>query len=186
MSVTDAVRHGSKQVIFEDYDELGYNYRMTDLQAAVGREQLRRLPELVAQRRRLAEQYCERLSTIAGLSLPAEPRWARSNWQSFCVRLSDDIDQRAVMQALLDQGISTRRGVMNIHLEGAYSGQSSHRAATSLTRSVSAQQQTVILPLYAQMTEQDIVRVVETLRQALAETRTRGGVRQTEQDVIPA
>ncbi|MGO8586947.1 DegT/DnrJ/EryC1/StrS family aminotransferase, partial [Rhizobium ruizarguesonis] len=54
MSGTDAVRHGSKQVIFEDYDELGYNCRMTDRQAAGGREQLRRLPEVVAQRRLLA------------------------------------------------------------------------------------------------------------------------------------
>ncbi|MBX4925399.1 DegT/DnrJ/EryC1/StrS family aminotransferase [Rhizobium binae] len=169
MSVTDAVRHGSKQVIFEDYDELGYNYRMTDLQAAVGREQLRRLPELVAQRRLVAEQYCQRLSTIAGLSPPAEPDWARSNWQSFCVRLPDTADQRAVMQNLLDQGISTRRGVMNIHLEGAYSGESSHRIATSLKRSVSAQQQTIILPLYAQMTVSDVDRVVEALRAALAQ-----------------
>lgn len=171
MSVTDAVRHGSKQVIFEDYDELGYNYRMTDLQAAVGREQLRRLPGLIAQRRLLAERYRERLSAIPGLS-PAEPRWARSNWQSFCVRLPETVDQRAVMQALLDQGISTRRGVMNIHLEGAYSDRSSHRAATSLMRSASAQQQTIILPLYAQMTELDIARVVEALRGALAEAVT--------------
>lgn len=186
MSVTDTIRHGSKQVIFEDYDELGYNYRMTDLQAAVGREQLRRLPGLIAQRRRLAEQYCERLSTISGLSIPTEPRWARSNWQSFCVRLPDEIDQRAVMQALLDQGISTRRGVMNIHLEGAYADQSSHRAASSLTRSVSAQQQTIILPLYAQMTEIDIVRVVETLRQALADANTGRIIRQPERGVVPA
>lgn len=186
MSVTDTIRHGSKQVIFEDYDELGYNYRMTDLQAAVGREQLRRLPELIAQRRRFAEQYCERLSTIPGLSIPIEPRCARSNWQSFCVRLSDEIDQRAVMQALLDQGISTRRGVMNIHLEGAYAGQGAHRAVTSLTRSVSAQQQTVILPLYAQMTELDIIRVVEALRQALADASTWRVVRQPEQGVVPA
>ncbi|MBB3593664.1 dTDP-4-amino-4,6-dideoxygalactose transaminase [Rhizobium sp. BK529] len=186
MSVTDTVRHGSKQVIFEDYDELGYNYRMTDLQAAVGREQLRRLPGLISQRRRFAEQYCERLSTIPGLSIPTEPRWARSNWQSFCVRLSDEIDQRAVMQVLLDQGISTRRGVMNIHLEGAYADQGSHRAATSLTRSISAQQQTVILPLYAQMTELDIIGVVEALRQALAEVSTGRVVRQPEQHVVPA
>ena len=171
MSVTDAVRHGSKQVIFEDYDEMGYNYRMTDLQAAVGREQLRRLPGLIAQRRLLAEQYRERLSAIPGLS-PVEPRWARSNWQSFCVRLPETVDQRAVMQALLDQGISTRRGVMNIHLEGAYSDRSSHRAATSLMRSASAQQQTIILPLYAQMTELDIARVVEALHGALAEAVT--------------
>jgi len=186
MSVTDTIRHGSKQVIFEDYDELGYNYRMTDLQATVGREQLRRLPGLIAQRRRFAEQYCERLSTISGVSIPTEPRWARSNWQSFCVRLSDEIDQRAVMQALLDQGISTRRGVMNIHLERAYADQSSHRAATSLTRSVSAQQQTIILPLYAQMTELDIVRVVETLRQALADASTGRVIRQPERGVVPA
>jgi dTDP-4-amino-4,6-dideoxygalactose transaminase len=168
MSVTDAVRHGSKQVIFEDYEELGYNYRMTDLQAAVGREQLLRLPGLIAQRRLLAEQYRERLSGIPGLSLPIEPQWARSNWQSFCVRLDDGIDQRTVMQAMLDQGISTRRGVMNIHLEGAYADQSSHRAATSLMRSVTAQHQTVILPLYAQMTMSEMDRVVEALREALA------------------
>ncbi|MBY3213840.1 DegT/DnrJ/EryC1/StrS family aminotransferase [Rhizobium laguerreae] len=183
MSVTDAVRHGSRQVIFEDYDELGYNYRMTDLQAAVGRVQLRRLPELIAQRRRLAEQYIERLSTIPGLTLPIEPGWARSNWQSFCVRLPDAVDQRAVMQALLDQGISTRRGVMNIHLEGAYSGQSSHRAATSLKRSVAAQRQTIILPLYAQMADLDIVRVVEALRSSLAEAASIPAAVQHDRDI---
>ena len=73
------------------------------------------------------------------------------------------------MQTLLDQGISTRRGVMNIHLEGAYSGESSYRAASSLMRSVSAQQQTIILPLYAQMTVSDMDRVVEALRAAVAD-----------------
>ncbi|MEI1250665.1 DegT/DnrJ/EryC1/StrS family aminotransferase [Rhizobium aouanii] len=182
MSVTDAVRHGSKQVIFEDYDELGYNYRMTDLQAAVGREQLRRLPGLIAQRRRLAAQYCERLSTIPGIS-PVEPHWARSNWQSFCVRLSDAVDQRTVMQALLDQGISTRRGVMNIHLEGAYSDQSSHRAATSLKRGVAAQRQTIVLPLYAQMTDLDIIRVVEALRSSLAEAASLPAAVQHDRDI---
>ncbi|NZD63408.1 DegT/DnrJ/EryC1/StrS family aminotransferase [Rhizobium sp. WYCCWR 11290] len=183
MSVTDAVRHGSKQVIFEDYDELGYNYRMTDLQAAVGRVQLRRLPELIAQRRLLAGQYCERLSAIAGLTPPIEPDWARSNWQSFCVRLPDAVDQRAVMQALLDKGISTRRGVMNIHLERAYSNQGSHRVATSLKRSVIAQQQTVILPLYAQMTELDIVRIVESIRGSLAEEATAPAAVQSDTNV---
>jgi len=90
------------------------------------------------------------------------------------------------MQALLDQGISTRRGVMNIHLEGAYADRGSHRAATSLTRSVSAQQQTIILPLYAQMTELDIVRVVETLRQALADASTGRVIRRPERGVVPA
>ncbi|TNM63610.1 DegT/DnrJ/EryC1/StrS family aminotransferase [Aliirhizobium smilacinae] len=167
MSVTDATRHGSKQVIFEDYDELGYNYRMTDLQAAIGREQLRRLPGLVQERRQLAEAYREQLSSI-GLSLPTEPRWARSNWQSFCVGLPPGMDQRAVMQMLLDQGISTRRGIMNIHLEKAYGSQDSHRAATRLSRSVSAQERTIILPLFSRMTDVELLRVVEALRQHFA------------------
>lgn len=167
MSVTDTTRHGSKQVIFEDYDELGYNYRMTDLQAAIGREQLRRLPGLLRERRQLAEAYCEQLLSI-GLSLPTEPSWVRSNWQSFCVGLPLGMDQRAVMQILLDQGISTRRGIMNIHLEKAYRSQETHRAETRLNRSVSAQERTIILPLFSGMTEVELLRVVEALRQHFA------------------
>lgn len=163
MSVTDAARHGSKQVIFEDYEEVGYNYRMTDLQAAIGREQLQRLPGLVSERRRLAEAYCQQLSSI-GLSLPSEPQWARSNWQSFGVRLPLQTDQMAVMQMLLDQGISTRRGIMNIHLEKAYRGPISYRAATGLSRSVSARNKTIILPLFSRMTDSELSRVAEALR----------------------
>ena len=86
MSVPDTVRHGSPQVIFEDYLIVGFNYRMTDIQAAVGRKQLKRLPDLVARRRTLAARYAELLGNIEGLRLPAEPDWARSNWQSYCVR----------------------------------------------------------------------------------------------------
>src|SRR5687767_14386994 len=101
MTVSDRVRHGSSKVVFEDHSVLGFNYRMTDIQAAVGREQLKRLPDIVATRRRLAARYMELLGGIAGLRLPEEPSWARSNWQSFSVRLPDRLEQRAVMQFLL-------------------------------------------------------------------------------------
>jgi dTDP-4-amino-4,6-dideoxygalactose transaminase len=168
MSVTDSVRHGSKQVIFESYPELGYNYRMTDMQAAVGREQLKRLPAIIARRRELASQYAERLSATAGITLPIEPSWARSNWQSFCLRLSQDLDQREVMQELLDQGVSTRRGIMNIHLEDAYTELGSHRVATGLRRSVLAQQHSVILPLFAQMTESDLAAVAAAVQASVS------------------
>src|SRR5262249_59544249 len=80
-------RHSSSRVVFEEYAELGFNYRMTDLQAAIGRAQLERLPALVARRREAADRYRDLLSAIADLSLPTEPSWARSNYQSFCVRL---------------------------------------------------------------------------------------------------
>lgn len=163
MSVTDAVRHGSKQVIYESYPELGYNYRMTDMQAAVGRIQLRRLPGLVAKRRQLADLYRKQFDDRGIYAAPAEPEWASTNWQSYCIRLPDWLDQRNVMQALLDLGISTRRGIMNIHREAAYQAAGSHRIAGSLDRSVAAQERSIILPLYAQMTEDDVTRVVDAM-----------------------
>ena len=71
----------------------------------------------------LAARYAELLGNIEGLGLPFEPDWARSNWQSYCVRLPDRVDQKAVMQSLLDQGIATRRGIMCSHREAPYSGE---------------------------------------------------------------
>ncbi|SEH70535.1 dTDP-4-amino-4,6-dideoxygalactose transaminase [Rhizobium tibeticum] len=168
MSVTDAVRHGSKQVIFESYPELGYNYRMTDMQAAVGREQLKRLPAIIARRREIASHYTEKLSSAADVELPNEPTWARSNWQSFCLKLASYLDQRDVMQELLDRGVSTRRGIMNIHLEGAYSEPGSHRVVTSLQQSVAAQQHSIILPLFAQMEGSDVTCVVEAVQASVS------------------
>ncbi|MGO4441344.1 DegT/DnrJ/EryC1/StrS family aminotransferase [Rhizobium sp. RAF56] len=167
MSVPDTVRHGSKEVIFEGYPEIGYNYRMTDLQAAIGREQLKRLPDLISRRRKLARQYSEHLDAM-GLEAPSEPEWARSNWQSYCVELPASFDQRTTMQALLNAGVSTRRGVMNTHLEEAYMGKGLHRAATSLVRSEVAQRSTLILPLFAQMTDADLSFVVSALRDIFA------------------
>ncbi len=169
MTVPDTVRHGSSQVIFESYDEVGYNYRMTDVQAAIGRVQLERLPEIIAARRRLAALYTAAFSQSSeGIRPPREPDWARSNWQSYCVTLPEHVDQVAVMQTLLDQGISTRRGVMNAHLEPAYQGKGMHRAAGSLTHSEQAQARTLILPLFVQMSEDDVHHVASALLSAVA------------------
>lgn len=163
MDVTDTVRHGSRQVIYESYAELGYNYRMTDMQAAVGRVQLTRLPTLVARRRHLAGLYTESLGNIPWLETPVEPAWARSNWQSYCVKLPSWLDQRDTMQLLLDKGISTRRGIMNTHREKAYAEPASHRVSGKLTNSVTAQEGAIILPLFAQMTDDEVLFVAEAL-----------------------
>ncbi|MDE2262990.1 MAG: DegT/DnrJ/EryC1/StrS family aminotransferase [Gammaproteobacteria bacterium] len=165
MSVPDTVRHGSPQVIFESYPLLGYNYRMTDIQAAVGREQLKRLSDIVAERRVLAERYRRLLAEIAGLGLPQEPEWARSNWQSYCVRLPDGCSQKAVMQALLDAGIPARRGIMCIHREQPYARA---RTAVPLTQSEQAQDRGLILPLFSGMTVSDQERVAAALEAACA------------------
>jgi dTDP-4-amino-4,6-dideoxygalactose transaminase len=167
MSVPDTVRHGSAQVVFEDYVEVGFNYRLTDVQAAMGREQLKRLPAMIERRRTQAARYRQLLSSVAGLGLPAEPDWARANWQSYCVRLPDGASQRAVMQAMLDRGISTRRGVMCSHREPAYAT-APWRAGGSLVESERAQDGAIILPLYHDMTDADQERVAAALREALA------------------
>ena len=165
MSVPDTVRHGSVQVIFESYPTVGYNYRMTDIQAAVGRQQLKRLPEIVRERRALAARYIELLRDIPGLGLLHELGWARSNWQSFAVRLPEGVDQRAVMQAMLDAGVSTRRGIMCSHREPAYQALSN---PAPLTGSEGAQDRTILLPLYPGMTQEDQSRVILSLRSACA------------------
>jgi perosamine synthetase len=153
-------------VIFEDYLMVGFNYRMTDFQAAIGRKQLERLPDLVARRRFMANCYEKLLGDIEGLSLPVEPDWARSNWQSYCVRLPDRLNQKAVMQALLDQGIATRRGVMCSHREAPYSGDKQRH---DLRLSEDVQDHSILLPIYAQMTEDDLVCVTDALRRELSQ-----------------
>lgn len=161
MNVPANVRHASPTVIFETYPTVGFNYRMTDIQAAVGREQLKRLPAIIEQRRASGARYLDLLADIDGLVLPVVPRWARTNWQSFCVRLPEGRDQRAIMQALLDDGISTRRGIMCAHREDAYA---SLALRHPLDASVSAQEHCVLLPLFWGMTADQQAFVAERLR----------------------
>ena len=176
MSVPDAVRHGSAQVIFESYPALGYNYRMTDIQGAIGRAQLERLSGLITERRRLAARYAELLADVPGLGLPVEPIWARSNWQSYCVRLPDGRDQQQTMQALLDEGVACRRGVMCAHKEPAYDAEpwrcgpaaSASRSSRYLRESERATGESVILPLFPEMTDQQQQHVAIGVRQIVS------------------
>jgi perosamine synthetase len=166
MSVPDTVRHSSNSIIFESYPEVGFNYRMTDLQAAIGREQLKRLPELVGGRRRSATIYGDLLGDIPDLCLPAEPEWARSNWQSYCVRLPEGSGQTQIMQALLDGGIATRRGIMCAHREPAYHHQS-WRSVGPLSASERAQDECILLPLYHQLGHEEQRFIASQLRVAI-------------------
>src|SRR4029450_7451200 len=75
MSVPDTVRHASTRVVFEEYTVAGFNYRMTDIQAAIGRVQLSRLAEIVSRRRDLAARYGQALQHVAGITPAAEPEW---------------------------------------------------------------------------------------------------------------
>lgn len=164
MSVPDTVRHGSAKVIFESYPEVGFNYRMTDIQAAVGREQIKRLPAILRERREIELRYRALLSGLDAVNLPREPAWARSNWQSYAVRLGASIPQQPVMQMMLDAGVSTRRGIMCAHREPAYA-ECPHGP---LPVSEAAQDRCVLLPLFSGMTAKQQQQVVQALRDACA------------------
>src|SRR4029077_536211 len=103
MSVSDLDRHKADRVIIEEYNELGFNYRMTDIQASIGLVQLRRLPELLRIRIEKAERYNRELRAIKGLEIPFVPPYATHTYQSYCLRLTKDcrLDRETLMTNLL-------------------------------------------------------------------------------------
>jgi perosamine synthetase len=173
MGTSDLVRHSKDSVTFENYAELGYNYRMTDIQAALGRVQLKRLEAIVKRRGELAKRYKALLSGTQGIILPIEPEGVLCNWQSYCIRLDPKVDSRALMQKLLDQRIATRRGIMCAHREPAYKREpwtwaaKESGAEPSLVESELAQDESIILPLYQDMQIEQLEQVAQVLKRSL-------------------
>lgn len=161
MSVPDTMRHAARSVIFEEYPEVGFNYRMTDIQAAVGSVQLRRLPGILARRIELAQRYTRALAEIPGLIAPHVPEYARPNYQSYAVRVTSDypLSRNDLMNQLLARKISTRRGIMNAHQELAYANSGPY----NLSASESARDEVILLPLFHSMTDADQDYVIELL-----------------------
>ena len=162
MSVNAGARHGATKIIFEDHLEVAYNYRMTDIQAAVGIQQLAKLDWIVEERRKIAQRYLNELSDIVCIRLPREEEGYFTNWQSFSIYLKENapLTRNELMQALLDKGIASRRGVMTSHRETAYK---QHCEGISLPRTEDACDSSIIIPLYVPMSEEDISFVVDTL-----------------------
>ena len=166
MSVSDLDRHKADRPIIEEYQELGFNYRMTDIQASIGLVQLRRLDELLRIRVAKAVRYNAELSRIKGLEVPHTPPYATHTYQSYCVRLTRDciLDREELMSRLLKRGIATRRGVMASHLEKVYRD----RVGTvSLPNTEDAARTTMLIPLFASMTDDEQTYVIEALREEL-------------------
>lgn len=164
MSVNDRVRHESNKLIFEDHIEVGYNYRLTDIQAAVGICQLEKLDWIISERRKIAMRYHQEFKDIDCLRLPTESEGYFSNYQSYSIYLKDNcpVSRNELMQKLLDMGISSRRGIMTSHRETAYK-----HLNLSLPVSEDAADRSVILPLYVPMTDEDVSKVISAIRSIL-------------------
>jgi dTDP-4-amino-4,6-dideoxygalactose transaminase len=166
MSVSANERHSSILAPAEEYAEIGFNYRMTDMQAAVGLVQLKRLPEAVARRRENVALYREGLADVAGLRILNDPEWGTSNFQSFWLEVLDGfpLDRDQLLMHLAEDEISARRGIMAAHRQPAYRHANTGMADLSVTERLT--DNTLILPLYHQLDDADRDRVIASIRTA--------------------
>jgi dTDP-4-amino-4,6-dideoxygalactose transaminase len=164
MNVSAAARHAAASPVLERYLETGYNYRMTDIQAAVGLVQLGRLDAILARRRELAARYREQLAALPEVAMSDDPPYGRTNFQSFWVELRGGfpVGRDELLQGLMTQGISARRGIMAAHLEPAFAG--FPRSELAVTERLTSR--SLLLPLFHTMTTQQQDWVVEIVGSA--------------------
>jgi len=163
MSISDIARHHAHKIVFEKYNTVGYNYRMTDIQAAIGIEQLKKLPGIITKRRQLARVYERELSRFPWIQTPRDTNYTRTNWQSYGVRVlrKAPISRNALMGLLFEKGIATRRGVMNAHQEEPY-----RKARFVLKNSEAARDSVILMPLYSDMREGHIKNIAGIIQSA--------------------
>ena len=162
MNVPDAARHGANRLVVESYTEVAYNYRLTDLQAAVGLAQMDKLEALVARRRELAARYSELLADHPWLRTPFVADYAEPNFQSYALTLREGCPLRrnAILEGLLARGVAAKPGIMTSHREPAYR----HRGVNvSLPITEAAADGSLLVPLFPSMTEEQQDTVVNAL-----------------------
>lgn len=164
MSLSDYARHGAPPTLFETYPEVGYNARITDIQAAIGVVQLSRTEELLANRRRVAEIYNAHLAQHGLLEPPHVPEGLEHNWQSYQVTVRDraPLTRNEIMDRLFEAGVPTRRGVMASHLEPPYRGMGARLPHTERVAANS-----LLLPMHSGMAEEDARFVLAAIERLL-------------------
>ena len=176
MSLSDVERDRAERVIIEEYPEVGYNFRLSDLHAALGIAQLGKLDALLAMRRAIAARYDSAFAALPGLSPPHVPAHTEPNHQSYIVRLpeANREERDAFMNALRKRGVATRRGLMAVHREAPFRDEvegdtrgSAARVSGTLQHSEVADAQTVILPIFPELSEDDQRYVIDCVREAL-------------------
>ena len=166
-SVSDRARHEAGGIVFEEYRELGYNYRLSDIQAAVGIEQLAKLDRLLAARRRIAARYDEAFSKIPGVRVPATPAGVTHTYQTYGIRLPNRTaaDRDALLRALVERGVSCRRGIAPVHLEPLYVARF---GPNTLAATEEVSDTSLLLPMFASLSETDQTRVISAVTELLS------------------
>lgn len=148
---------------YYEMQELGFNYRITDLQCALGHRQLRRLDEWVARRRAIARRYTEALAGLPGLATPVEQDWVRAAWHLYVVELDDRrVDRRDLVARLAEQGVRTQVHYIPIYLQPYY-----RRLGFKPGMCPAAEvyyQKALSLPIYPRLTEEQVEQVIRAVK----------------------
>jgi len=165
-SIPEEQRHkGSAPYILPDFNVLGYNYRMSDLQGAVGKVQLEKLGGFIRERNQWALYYDKELCKIPWLKIPARPEGCSISWQAYVCMVDSDkapMSRNQLMQYLQNKGISTRPGTHAVHMQEYYRCKYSIKEE-SLPISKNVYLNSIALPLHNCMLPEDYEYVVETL-----------------------
>ncbi|MEB3286052.1 MAG: DegT/DnrJ/EryC1/StrS family aminotransferase [Vampirovibrionales bacterium] len=165
--ISEEQRHaGPKPYLLPEFNLLGFNYRMTDLQGAVGLVQLAKLDGFIEERQRWAEYYMRELQPLEWLRLPKVPDDCRHGWQSFVCYIDPEkapASRNDLMEKLQAQGISTRPGTHAVHMLGYYQ-QRFGTKPEDCPAACDAYLQSLAIPLHNRMTAEDYQYVVEVLK----------------------
>jgi perosamine synthetase len=166
-SVSEEQRHqGPKPYLLAAYDIVGYNYRMTDLQGAVGFVQLKKLSGFIEERNKWAQYYSEQLAGVEWLRTPQVPAGYRHGWQSYVTFVNENkapMKRNEMMEILQQKGISTRPGTHAIHMLGAYTKRFGYKPA-DFPQSYAADQYSMAIPLHNKMVKDDFDYIIEALK----------------------
>ena len=162
MSTEADKRHNNREPIAPGYDTLGYNYRMSDIHAAVGIEQMKRLDDIVQRRRYLAGRYDAALVEHPWLCGPFVPEYAETNYQSYAASLAADAPmvRDELVLRLREMGVAAGAGIMLAHREKPHS---SRRGNDKLDVSQAAHEHSLLLPLYPQMSDEEFEQIVRAI-----------------------
>jgi perosamine synthetase len=167
-SVSEEQRHkGPRPYLLPEFNLLGYNYRMTDLQGAVGLAQLRKLDQFIAEREQWAHYYCEQLSDLPWLRMPALPTDGRHAWQAFVTYVDPDLapmPRNEMMERLQATGIATRPGTHAVHMLGYYRDKFRF-LAEDFPGARDCDLNTMAIPLHNRMTEEDYRYIVASIKE---------------------
>ncbi len=159
--------HGGTRVAGRfTFEDCGFNYRMSDLLAAIGVAQMRKLEEIIHRKRKLGAQLSASLRNMDGVSLPNDPTWGTHTYQSFVIRLAPDLDRDAIIPKLRELGVETTIGTYALHREPAFSGRFGYRIG-DIPNSNSAFEQTLTLPLHPQMIDEDLRWIASAIRSVI-------------------